>query len=117
MAFMHDADRYGVLTWPLKEIAQAVGCPLALVTELVAKSVLKGCDKGACEAYIYPPRSGRRDGEPVTLIGAEAGPIWYSPLMVVVAARAASSRGKPKLKCLRSPTAFLVQPTGTERLN
>ena len=82
MAFMHDADRYGVLTWPLKEIAQAVGCPMPLVTELVSKGVLKGCDKGACEAYVYTPRSGRRDGEPVTLIGEEPGPIWYSSRMV-----------------------------------
>lgn len=82
MAFMHDADRYGVLTWPLKEIAQAVGCPFNLVTELVNKGVLKGCDKGACEPYVYTPRSGRRDGEPVTLIGEEQGPIWYSSRMV-----------------------------------
>ncbi|WP_293000053.1 hypothetical protein [Nevskia sp.] len=82
MAFMHDADRYGVLRWPLKEIAQAVGCPFSLVSELVSKGVLKGCDKGVCEPYVYTPRSGRRDGDPVTLIGAEEGPIWYSSRMV-----------------------------------
>lgn len=82
MCLLHDSDRYGALAWPLKEIAQAVGCPLSLLTELVAKGVMKGCDKGTCEPYIYTPRSGRKDGAPIVLIAAQDGPIWYSSRMV-----------------------------------
>lgn len=35
-----------------------------------------------CAAYIYVPRSGRRDGEPVTLVAEQEGPIWYLSRMV-----------------------------------
>lgn len=82
ISLMHDSDQYGVLAWPLKEIAQALGCPLALLKELADKGVLKGCDNGKCEPFIYTPRSGRRDGTPVTLIVATPGPIWFSSRMV-----------------------------------
>lgn len=82
MCLMHDSDRYGVLEWPLKEIAQALGCTTAPLKELVEKSVLKGCDKGGCEPFVYVPRSGRRDGAPVTLIEPQAGPIWFSSRML-----------------------------------
>lgn len=82
ICFMHDSDRYGVLEWSLKEIAQAVGCPRALLNELVAKGVMKGCDAGECQPLIYTPRSGRKVGPPVTLIPAQPGPIWYSSRLV-----------------------------------
>jgi hypothetical protein len=82
MGLMHDSDHYGVLQWPLKEIAQALGAPLKLVQELAAKGVMKGRDKGVIEAYVYTPRSGRKDGEPVPLVASQDGPIWYSSRMV-----------------------------------
>lgn len=82
MCLMHDSDEYGVLRWPVKEIAQACGASMSHVKELVDKSVLKGSDKRLSEAYIYTPRSGRRDGDPVTLIDTQDGPIWYSSRMV-----------------------------------
>lgn len=82
MGLLHDSDSYGILRWNLKEIALAIGCPISLVKELVSKDVLKGCDKGLCEPLIYTPRSGRKDGKPVTLIGEEQGPIWFSSRMV-----------------------------------
>ena len=82
MGLMHDSDEYGVLRWSLKEISQAIGCTVALVKELAAKEVLKGCDSGKSQALIYIPRSGRKDGDPVTLITERQGPIWYSSRMV-----------------------------------
>jgi hypothetical protein len=83
MCVMHDAQEYGVLRWSLKEIAQAVGCSVNALRAIVEKGVLKGADKGSnCQAFIYVPRSGRRDGDPVTLIAEQPGPIWYSSRMV-----------------------------------
>lgn len=82
MGLMHDSDNYGVLRWPLKEIAQALGAPLKLVQELATKGVMKGRDKGVIEAFVYTPRSARKDGEPVVLIASQEGPIWYSSRMV-----------------------------------
>ncbi len=82
MCMLHDSDEYGVLRWPLKDIAQAAGASMAHVRELVEKAVLKGSDKRVDDAYVYTPRSGRKDGEPVILIPTQAGPIWYSSRMV-----------------------------------
>lgn len=82
MCLMHDQEPYGVLRWPLKEIAQAVGCKQAELQSLARKGVLKGADDTLSEPFIYTPRSGRKDGVPVTLIDRQAGPIWYSSRMV-----------------------------------
>lgn len=83
MCLLHDQEEYGVLRWPLKEIAQAVGTTLPKLKGLTTKGVLKGADAGeTCAAYIYTPRSGRKDGEPVTLVPEQQGPIWYSSRMV-----------------------------------
>lgn len=82
MCLMHDQEEYGVLRWPLKEIALAAGCPIALVKALVSKGVLKGDDAELSEPFVYTPRSGRKNGDPVDLITTQAGPIWYSSRMV-----------------------------------
>jgi hypothetical protein len=82
MCLMHDQPEYGVLRWPLKEIAQAVGCRAADLQNLARKTVLKGSDDHLHKPFVYTPRSGRKDGEPVTLIKAQPGPIWYSSRMV-----------------------------------
>lgn len=83
MCLMHDSQEYGVLRWPLKEIAQATGTKLSVVTALVERQVLKGAEKGIAEGLIYIPRSGRRNGDPISLIANLEGPIWYSSRMVV----------------------------------
>jgi len=77
LCLLHDADEYGVVRWPLKEIAVASGSPLALLRELAAKSVLKGGDKNV-PAYIHTPRHAGKDGEPVELLASSEGPCWYS---------------------------------------
>jgi hypothetical protein len=82
MGLMHDSDEYGILRWPLKQIAQALGAPIKLIKELVDCGVLYGVEAGACEPMIYTPISGRVKGKPVALVPAQHGPIWYSPRMV-----------------------------------
>lgn len=82
MGLLHDSDEYGILDWPLKEIAQAIGCPVSYLKELADKGVLKGADKGDVLALEYTPRSGRQAGPTVTLIEARQGPFWYSSRMV-----------------------------------
>ncbi|CAG4889450.1 HNH endonuclease [Paraburkholderia gardini] len=83
MCLMHDQEEYGILRWPLKEIAQAVNSTVASLRSLVDKGILKGADKDdPVKAFVYVPRSGRKDGEPVTLVCQQLGPIWYSSRMV-----------------------------------
>lgn len=83
MCLLHDQEEYGIVRWPLKEIAQAVNCTLTALRGLVAKGILKGADaQQAVEPFIYTPRSGRKDGDPVTLVKAQIGPLWYSSRMV-----------------------------------
>jgi hypothetical protein len=82
MGLMHDSDEYGILRWPLREIAQALGAPMKVLKELVIKGVLYGCEKGDCESMVFTPKHGRRLGKPVVLVEAQPGPIWFSPRMV-----------------------------------
>jgi hypothetical protein len=82
MCLAHDSDEYGVLRWTVKELARAIGCPPRLITNLIAGGVIYGCEKGPCQPMVYVPKSGRHEGDPVELIAAQAGPIFYSPRMV-----------------------------------
>lgn len=82
MGLFHDSDEYGILRWPLKEIAQALGCPIACLRELAEKGVLKGADNGLVPKFTYTPSSGRKAGPTVTLIEECNGPIWYCSRMV-----------------------------------
>lgn len=82
MCLMHDQAEYGVLRWPLKEVAEAVKCKPAELMALQRKGVLKGSDTLLDAPFVYVPRSGRKDGPPVTLVDTQAGPIWYSSRMV-----------------------------------
>ncbi|TJZ73776.1 hypothetical protein [Chitiniphilus eburneus] len=84
MCLMHDSAQYGVLPWPLKEIAQAINCRAADLRTLVNKGVLKGADAGQrVPELIYTPVSGRKPGPPVVLIESRMGPLWYSSRMVI----------------------------------
>lgn len=76
MCLLHDSDEYGVLRWPLADIAQAAGVPVKLLRELASKSVLKGADENA-DPFVFTPRHGGKDGDPVTLVTAMGGPCWY----------------------------------------
>lgn len=82
MCVLHDSDEYGVVRWPLLDLANAAHAPIKLVRELVEKNVLKGDDKAVDRAFVYVPRSGRKNGDPVTLIPTQAGPVWFSSRMV-----------------------------------
>lgn len=81
LCLLHDSDEYGVLRWPLKDIANAAGASMALVRELVSKGVLKGADKDA-EPYVYRANHAGKLGEPVVLALPDGGPIWYSSRFV-----------------------------------
>lgn len=83
MCLLHDAEEYGLLRWPLKDIAQAISCKLHELRALQTKGVLKGADDGEqCAAFIFTPRHAGKDGIQVTLVASQAGPVWYSSRMV-----------------------------------
>lgn len=82
LCLLHDSDEYGIVRWPLQEIAENLHkVTVKLLLELVEKGVLKGSD-GAMPAFIHIPRHGGRDLPGVTLIAANSGPCWYSSRMV-----------------------------------
>lgn len=84
ICLLHDSEEYGVLRWPLEDIAKAIGCQVAdLRRGLITKAVLKGADVGErCKPFVYVPRHAGKDGPPVTLIPEDDGPVWYSSRMV-----------------------------------
>lgn len=82
LCLFHDSEaEYGVLRWPLKDVANAAGAPMPLVRELVAKGVLKGADREAAD-YTHRPKHAGKYGDPVTLVTHQGGPVWYSSRMV-----------------------------------
>jgi len=83
LCLLHDSDeQYGVLRWPLEEIANAAGASMQHVRELVSKGVLRGSDEALAEPVTYAPRSGRKVGPEVALLAPQAGPIWYSKRLI-----------------------------------
>jgi hypothetical protein len=76
LCLLHDSDEYGVLRWPLADIAQASGLPLKLLQELSRKGVLKGGDSNVPD-YCWAPSHAGKAGDPVTLVAGSAGPCWY----------------------------------------
>lgn len=46
LCILHDSDEYGVLRWPLADVARSAGVSTRLAQELAAKDVLKGSDTG-----------------------------------------------------------------------
>lgn len=109
MCLMHDSEEYGILRWPLKEIAVAASCKLADLKGLINKGVLKGSDEQIREPFIYTPRSGRQEGPSVTLVATQDGPLWFSSRMVrdeyVRTIRGESSRfgASPKAQPMGAP--------------
>ncbi len=82
LGLMHDEDEYGVLRWPLAELANALGCPIKLLQELADKGVLKGIERGGIAPYVYVPTHAGKEGEPVVLVAECSGPAWYSSRLV-----------------------------------
>ena len=82
LCLMHDSDEYGVLRWPLSDIARATGLPIKLLKELADREVLKGSDKG-CDAFYHIPIHARKEGTPVLLIDKTDKPCWYSSRFLV----------------------------------
>lgn len=83
LCVLHDQDEYGVARWPLKELAQAACTTTSTLKSLVKKGVLKGAEAGEqVESLVHVPRHARQDGDPVTLIAAQEGPLWYSSRLV-----------------------------------
>lgn len=82
LCLLHDSEEeYGVLRWPLKDIANAANASMSLVREIVSKGVLKGADKNA-EPYVYRPKHAGKVGDPVILVAPLDGPVWYSSRFV-----------------------------------
>lgn len=83
MCLFHDSDEYGMLRWTLEEIAQAVGCPKDLVSELVEKGVLKGAEKVGDKVSFSESFSQRNAPSiSVVLIDNQPAPLWYSSRMM-----------------------------------
>ncbi len=109
LCLMHDSEEYGVLRWPLIDLAQAIGCKVQMLRELVDKDVIKGAETGqSCAAYIHQGYHARQPLPPVTLIQEQDGPIWYSSRMVrdeyIRAQRGGATRFTVDNNPSRSPT-------------
>ena len=110
LCLMHDSDEYGILRWPLADIARAVGVPVTVLISLWVKGVLKGAPCAADVAllspkatigetivetngetivptkalpYIHQAFHAGKKSDPVTLIPDQEGPLWYSSRMVL----------------------------------
>ena len=81
LCVLHDSEEYGVARFPLKELVSAAGVQMKSARELVDKGVIKGGDKDV-EAFVFVPTHGGKNGRPVTLLEASAGPMWYSSRFV-----------------------------------
>lgn len=118
MCLMHDQPEYGLIRWTLREIAEAVKCKPAELQALVRKGVMKGHDESVSDAFVYIPRSGRKDGEPVVLVAIQAGPVWYSSRMVrdeyvrTIRAEAGANGDAPKATPKATPKGGLGEPIG-----
>lgn len=76
LCLLHDSEEYGVLRWPLADIAHASGIALALLEELASKGVIKGSDEGSVQ-FVYRPRHAGKEGNPITLVDGNGGPCWF----------------------------------------
>lgn len=83
MCLMHESEEYGVLRWPLDEIARTIGCKRRQLEMIVEREVMKGAGAGQlCAPLLFIPKHGRRLGLEVVLIAIQQGPIWFSSRMV-----------------------------------
>lgn len=81
LCVLHDSDEYGLVRWPVKELARAASVTFKFVRELVDREVLKGADSDFI-GFTHIPRHAGKDGPPVILIQPCAGPLWFSSRFV-----------------------------------
>jgi hypothetical protein len=115
LCVLHDSDEYGVVRWPLADLARAAGVSMKLARELAGKGVLKGADSDA-EPFVHTPTHAGKKGEPVVLVRVTEGPVWYSSRLVrdewLRARRGAGSRFDSENQPSRSPTATPTRRVG-----
>lgn len=114
LILMHDQEEnYGILRWNLKEISSIIGCKIKVLRSLIDKGVLKGADEGEiCQEFVYIPRSGRKDGPPVTLIETQMGPIFFSSRLVTDEHKSKSRGGSSDTSPNHSPNHSPNPPFG-----
>lgn len=115
LAVLHQSDEYGVLRWPLAEIASTANIPLRYARELATKNVLKGSD-ALEQDFIHIPRHAGRNGDPVVLVKADGGSCWFSARFVRDAwardRRGIGSRFTPENQPTRSPNGRMGERQG-----
>lgn len=115
LALMHTSEEYGVLRWPLAEIATTAGVPLKHVRELASKMVLKGSDSFS-EQFRHVPTHAGQDGEPVLLVQGNGTSCWFCARMVRdnwrKGQRGRGSRFTPDNQPKRTPTRSPTRRTG-----
>lgn len=74
-------DQYGVLRWPLAEIAKTAHVPLKYLRELADKNVLKGGDVFESDFVHFPSHAGKK-GDPITLVAGNGGSCWFLARLV-----------------------------------
>lgn len=74
-------DQYGVLRWPLAEIAKTAHVPLKYLRELADKNVLKGGDLFESDFVHVPSHAGKK-GEPIVLVEGNGGSCWFLARLV-----------------------------------
>jgi hypothetical protein len=109
ICILHDAEEYGAARMTLRQLAGVAAVPLKLLRELVDNRVLKGGDHDV-QPFIFTPKHAGKFLDPVTLLEATKGPLWYSSRMVrdeyIRQRRGTSTRFKerPELSTTPKPT-------------
>lgn len=115
LAVLHQSDEYGVLRWPLAELASAANVPLRYARELATKRVLKGSDHFDTD-FVHVPRHAGRDYPAVVLVQADGGSCWFSARFVRDewrrTQRGASTRFTETNQPSRAPTGRVGDPQG-----
>lgn len=102
LCVLHDSEEYGVARFRLAELVTAAGVKARSVQELVDKGVLKGAELNA-SAFIYTPRHAGKDGHPVELLAANAGPMWYCSRFVEDEYRRKNAGSETRFKPTKPP--------------
>jgi len=79
ICLLHDSDEYGVLRWPLEDIAQAVGTTKTKVQKLADYGILCGGPKDTMVSSLVHVA---KDKSEEILIESCEGPLWFSPRLI-----------------------------------
>ncbi len=82
MCLLHDSDKYGLLKWPLQEIANCVKCDKKELEHLITYGILKGSDKDG-DKVSFSDTFSQRKGHPIqVMLIDDVAPLWFSSRMV-----------------------------------